>query len=434
MPKIFGDYRVNQYTASPGQTVFIYTYKVYSDDEVKVQKNDALLILGDDYSVQNAGEPSGGTITLSVGAEGYDIITITGNTEISRDTEFTNGGAFDADAINDEYNKLDDLISETTLFGESNIRLRQHTTGFDTTFMPSSRRALMVNEGGDGMVMSAYDPDLAGNAEEYAQEAKDARDAAIVAENNAEAYANSINNNALASNIIPSETELWNLGSSLKLWNNIYSKDLFVTGYVGITGNLVTSEGASLDGGIVVRTDKFIVDKDTGDTTIGGNLTVNGSMPGASSYALIKNKLPSGTSGGDALKFQVQKRPLNTVSFNNIDGLSLNNSTISLLKGTYIITVSLQHYSSPTINTMAKLGIVNTTKSTTTILGQAILPAGTTNSSYGTSIIVIDDSEPYQDIEVTQYTTEETLLYGFGFPMSLSGVDEVYATVLIQKI
>ena len=102
MAQIPGSARVNQYTATASQTVFIYDYKIYDDDEIKVQQNDDTLTLTTDYTVQDAGEDSGGTITLVTGATLDDTITLTGNSMIERDAVFTAGGDYLASAINGE--------------------------------------------------------------------------------------------------------------------------------------------------------------------------------------------------------------------------------------------------------------------------------------------------------------------------------------------
>ena len=38
MAQLPGDARVNQYTASAGQTTFTYDFKIYEDDEITVMK------------------------------------------------------------------------------------------------------------------------------------------------------------------------------------------------------------------------------------------------------------------------------------------------------------------------------------------------------------------------------------------------------------
>ena len=68
MAQLPGDARQVQYVATAGQTVFIYDFLIYEDDEIKVQSGTDTLVLTTDYTVQDAGEAGGGTITLVVGA------------------------------------------------------------------------------------------------------------------------------------------------------------------------------------------------------------------------------------------------------------------------------------------------------------------------------------------------------------------------------
>ena len=254
MAQIPGSARVNQYVAIAGQTVFIYDYKVYQDDEIKVQSGGTTLTLTTDYTVQDAGVDSGGTITLVVGALVDTIITLTGDSMIERDTTFTNGGDYLASAINGEYDKLDNITKEIVTNQTGNFRLAVYNDAVSKTVpLPTSRRALVWNTAGTALENSDYDPDLAqGDAAASAaaalvseNNAADSAAAALVSEDNAAdsataasdsaddaaASAASIDLGNLASDIIPDTTGVRSLGSASKTYAEAHVDDL-MTGSV----------------------------------------------------------------------------------------------------------------------------------------------------------------------------------------------------------
>ena len=270
MAQIPGNARVNQYTAIAGQTVFIYDYLIYNDDEIRVQNGDTILILITDYTVQDAGEEGGGTITLVVGAAADAIITLTGNSMIERDTEFTNGGDYLASAINGEYDKLDNITKEIVTDQTGNFRLSVYNEAVSKLIpTPSSKRALMWNAAGNALENSMYDPDLAqGNAAASAaaalvSETNSAASAAAAlvsetdaAESAVEAAesAASINPTSFGSDLIPDEDGARTLGSTAKRWKEVHvgeafvEEDLAVVGSVDVEGNVTaaTFNGAPL--------------------------------------------------------------------------------------------------------------------------------------------------------------------------------------------
>lgn len=112
----------NQYNATPGQTVFTYTFKILEATDLKVFKtpylaepNDAnqILIYPADYTVIGINDPNGGTIVLNIGASSGDVITIQGASPIERATAFTPGGLIRAEDLNIEFDNTT-LIQQQT--------------------------------------------------------------------------------------------------------------------------------------------------------------------------------------------------------------------------------------------------------------------------------------------------------------------------------
>src|SRR5271167_3299629 len=65
-----------QFTATGGQTNFSIPYPFLANADLYVWQNGILLTLTTDYTLTGAQTPSGGIMTLNVGASLNDVITI----------------------------------------------------------------------------------------------------------------------------------------------------------------------------------------------------------------------------------------------------------------------------------------------------------------------------------------------------------------------
>jgi len=340
MAKLPGSPRLDQYVASAGQTVFTYTFNIFTDAELKVQKGDTTLELTTDYTVQDAGQPTGGTITLLVGASDGDIITITGDTYVQRITEFQNNGDFLAAAINEEYDVLDDITSEILTQTEGAFTLTVPSPTISTKVpSPVADKCLKWNASEDALELSEYDPD-AGQASAAAaaisaaaalvseNNAADSEDAAAISADEAAASAASINLSALSSDIIPDADGTRDLGSATKRFAEIHTDALAIEGDLTMSGN------------IAINTDKFTVEATNGDTVIDGTLTVGGTaITGRASKSLYQNIVPGSGLGGTAILGAWYTRVLNTEVFDDI-GITLSANELIVPAGTYDIRVS----------------------------------------------------------------------------------------------
>lgn len=281
MAKIPGDPRIDQYTASEGQTVFIYDFKIYSDEEIKVLKNAEELTLTTDYTVQDAGEEEGGTITLVVGATAGDVYTLIGDTYIQRETQFTPGGRFAAADLNNELDKLDNLDSENATETQANFHLPFPVPGVSLNIpLPEAGKSLKWNAEETEFILTQYDLDTIAQtaitaaaeaaasavlaaekavlAGDKATEAANSATAAATSATEAAASAASINLPELESHIIPAVTNFYNLGTPSFKWNNIRSKNLYASsdgsanflGSINLSGSVtshITPSGLSRD-------------------------------------------------------------------------------------------------------------------------------------------------------------------------------------------
>lgn len=106
-----------QYTATAAQTIFPYTFRIFVNTDLKVYKTPNgstpdpvadLLTLTTDYTVSIAVDPdTGGNVTLVVGADAGDIITIERQVPANRPAskDYSTGGDFSAASFNDAFSK-----------------------------------------------------------------------------------------------------------------------------------------------------------------------------------------------------------------------------------------------------------------------------------------------------------------------------------------
>lgn len=122
----------NELTANAGQTIFNYTFKIFSITDLNVyitpagqEANDST-DLTTAYTVLGVGDEDGGTITLTVGANLNDLVTIVSNTPSSRTTDYQNNGDFRPDTVNADFDrvvalvkKIEDLTNRALLSAQS---------------------------------------------------------------------------------------------------------------------------------------------------------------------------------------------------------------------------------------------------------------------------------------------------------------------------
>ena len=123
-----------QYTATASQTVFPYDFPIETNTELEVLQTVATtsvtttLTLTTEYTVSGVGVAAGGNVTLVTGAAVNDIITITGETPLSRVTDFQQAGDFLAEELNDQLDSLVRIEQETKTKGNRAVTLKDEDT------------------------------------------------------------------------------------------------------------------------------------------------------------------------------------------------------------------------------------------------------------------------------------------------------------------
>jgi len=96
----------NQYSATSGQTVFPYTFEIFSKDDIVVLKNGVTLSEGTNYTVSGVGAENGGNVTLTIGATSGDLITVYRDMALERTTDYQTSGDFLAQDVNNDFDRL----------------------------------------------------------------------------------------------------------------------------------------------------------------------------------------------------------------------------------------------------------------------------------------------------------------------------------------
>lgn len=110
------------YTGSAGVGPYAFSFEVLTNTDINVYKNDVLLTLTTDYTVSISPTLGTGSVTLVSAASGTDRITIVGARAVERTTDFTTGGDFFANTVNDELDSQTILVQQVAETAERSIK------------------------------------------------------------------------------------------------------------------------------------------------------------------------------------------------------------------------------------------------------------------------------------------------------------------------
>jgi len=110
------------YTGSAGVGPYAFNFEVLENTDIKVYKNDVLLTLTTDYTVSISSSLGTGSVTLVSAATSSDRITIVGARPVERTSDFTTGGDFFANTLNDELDSQTILIQQVAETAERGIK------------------------------------------------------------------------------------------------------------------------------------------------------------------------------------------------------------------------------------------------------------------------------------------------------------------------
>lgn len=110
------------YTGSAGVGPYAFNFEVLVNTDINVYKNDTLLTLTTDYTVSINSTLGTGSVTLVSAASGSDRITIVGSRAIERSSDFTTGGDFFANTLNDEMDSQTILVQQVAETAERSLK------------------------------------------------------------------------------------------------------------------------------------------------------------------------------------------------------------------------------------------------------------------------------------------------------------------------
>jgi hypothetical protein len=130
------------YTGSAGVGPYAFDFEVLLNTDINVYKNDVLLTITTDYTVSISPTLGTGSVTLVSAAAGTDRITIVGARAVERTTDFTTGGDFFANSMNDELDSQTILVQQVAETAERSIKAPvTDPTNIDMTLPINTSRA-----------------------------------------------------------------------------------------------------------------------------------------------------------------------------------------------------------------------------------------------------------------------------------------------------
>jgi hypothetical protein len=108
----------NEYTATAGQTLFSYTFKIFESTDLNVyvtpagQDADDVADIVMGYSVTGLGDEDGGTITLVVAVSVGDLVTIVSDIPENRTTDYQRNGDFRPVTVNADFDRVVSLTKQ----------------------------------------------------------------------------------------------------------------------------------------------------------------------------------------------------------------------------------------------------------------------------------------------------------------------------------
>lgn len=133
----------DEYTATAGQTLFSYTFKIFESTDLNVyvtpsgQDPDDTTDIVTGYSVTGVGDENGGTITLVSAASAGDAVTIVSDIPESRTTDYQNNGDFLPDTVNDDFDRVVSLAKQTSDRASRTLAFQESEQGVTDLDLPA---------------------------------------------------------------------------------------------------------------------------------------------------------------------------------------------------------------------------------------------------------------------------------------------------------
>jgi len=127
-----------QYTATSGQTVFVYDFVIFTEADLVVIQEGTTLTYLTDYTITGVGNGTGGTVTLLVGTTVGDTVTIYRDTTIARSSQYNPDGRFDAAPLERDFDKITTILQELKRDSNRTVKLAADDP-LDSLTLPTDR-------------------------------------------------------------------------------------------------------------------------------------------------------------------------------------------------------------------------------------------------------------------------------------------------------
>lgn len=135
----------NEYTATASQTVFNYTFLIFTNQDLNVfitpsgqEANDSTdLTTAYTVDVGTIGNPGGGFITFDSGVSAGDLVTIVSSIVEDRTTDYQNSGDFLPDTVNNDFDRVVSIAKQTSDEAARTLVFQQSLQNASSLILPN---------------------------------------------------------------------------------------------------------------------------------------------------------------------------------------------------------------------------------------------------------------------------------------------------------
>jgi len=161
----------NEYTANAAQTIFNYTFKIFQNTDLNVYITPAGQDANDStdittaYTVTGLGDEDGGTITLSVGTNLNDLVTIVSDIPSSRTIDYQNNGDFRPETVNNDFDRVVSIVKKIEDTANRSALLQQSQQDPKPLSLPTPKVGLGLRWNADETGLENFDLSTVSNEE-----------------------------------------------------------------------------------------------------------------------------------------------------------------------------------------------------------------------------------------------------------------------------
>jgi hypothetical protein len=142
-------------------TNFAYGYRIFEDADLTVTVDGVIQTLTTDYTVNGAGDDSGGTIDFITAPINLSVVTLSGELAYDRTTDYIQNGGMRADTFDNDHDKSTMQIQQLRRDIKRSIKVPiEETTDQEVSFTPANRADKILAFDAAGLPVAASITDL----------------------------------------------------------------------------------------------------------------------------------------------------------------------------------------------------------------------------------------------------------------------------------